>query len=76
MIIKILGTGCKKCNLLQENAEKAVTSSGADAQIVKVSDLGEISSYGVMSTPALVVNEIVVSQGKVLKPQEIESFLK
>jgi small redox-active disulfide protein 2 len=76
MVIKILGTGCKKCNLLQENAQKAIADAGLDIPIEKVTDLGEISGYGVMSTPALVIDERVISQGKVLKPQEIQAFIQ
>ncbi|QSX08452.1 TM0996/MTH895 family glutaredoxin-like protein [Alkalibacter rhizosphaerae] len=76
MIIKILGTGCKKCNLLEENVKKAVTGTNADVQVEKVTDLGEITGYGVMSTPALVIDDRVVSQGKVLKPKDIEGFIQ
>lgn len=75
MIIKILGTGCKKCNQLQKNVETAVETLGGDYQVEKVTDLAEISNYGVMSTPALVVDEKVVSQGKLLKPKDIEKLL-
>ena len=76
MMIKILGTGCKKCNLLQKNVEVAVAESGLNISIEKITDLGSITSYGVMSTPALVIDDRVVSQGKVLKPKEIEAFIK
>lgn len=75
MIVKILGTGCKKCNQLQKNVEEAVEKVGGDIQVEKVTDLAEIGTYGVMSTPALVVDEKVVSQGKLLKPKEVEKLL-
>ena len=71
MIIKILGSGCKNCVLLKENTELALKEIGLEAEIVKVTDFKDIMTYGVMSTPALVVDEKVVSFGKVLKPKEI-----
>lgn len=76
MVIKILGSGCKNCLALAENASNAVKELGMDAEIVKVTDLEEIMSYGVMSTPALVVDEKVVSYGKVVKSKEIAKILK
>lgn len=71
MVIKILGSGCKSCVTLKENAETAIKEAGIAAEIVKVTDFKDIMSYGVMSTPALVIDEKVVSFGKVLKPNEI-----
>ncbi|TYP66397.1 thioredoxin family protein [Stutzerimonas stutzeri] len=76
MIIKILGTGCKKCVALTENAQQTVSDLGIEAQIVKVTDMAEIAAHGVMSTPALAVDDKVVSMGKVLTPSEIERLLK
>ncbi|MEG1255087.1 thioredoxin family protein [Clostridium sp.] len=76
MIIKILGSGCKKCVTLKENTEIAIKETGMEAEIVKVMDFKDIMSYGVMSTPALVINEKVVSFGKVLKPKEIIKILE
>ena len=75
MEIKILGSGCKKCISLTENTKSAVEELGLDASISKVTDFADISAYGVMSTPALVVDEKVVSFGKVLKPKEIKDLL-
>lgn len=75
MEIKILGSGCKKCISLTENTKSAVEELGLDANISKVTDFADISAYGVMSTPALVVDEKVVSFGKVLKPKEIKNLL-
>lgn len=71
MKIKILGSCCKNCETLLENTQAAIKEMGIEAEIVKVSDLKEIVTYGVMSTPALVIDEKVMSFGKVLKPQEI-----
>ena len=71
MIIKILGSGCTKCVTLGENAKAAAKAAGKDAQIVKVTDFAEIAGYGVMSTPGLVVDEKLLSAGKVLSVEEI-----
>lgn len=76
MMIKILGSGCRNCEILKENTEVAVKERGIEAEIVKVTDFKEIMAYGVMSTPALVIDEKVVSFGKVLKPQEIVKILE
>jgi small redox-active disulfide protein 2 len=76
MIIKILGSGCKNCVALAENTNKALKEMGFEAEIQKVTDFADIAAYGVMQTPALVVDEKVVSFGKVLKPKEIEKILK
>ena len=75
MIIKILGSGCKKCIALGENAKAAAAAAGKQAEIVKVTDFAEIAAYGVMSTPGLVVDEKVVSTGKVLTAEEIGRLL-
>lgn len=74
MIIKVLGTGCKKCKMLEENARRAVEELGITAEIIKVTTLSDISNY-VMLTPGLVVNESVVSEGKVCTVEEIKGFL-
>lgn len=76
MNIKILGSGCKNCVTLAENAKTTLTELSLEAEIEKVTDFGEIAKYGVMSTPALVIDEKVVSVGKVLKPKEIVKILK
>ena len=75
MIIKILGSGCTKCVTLGENAKAAASAVGKDAEIVKVTDFAEIAAYGVMSTPGLVVDEKVVSTGKVLTAEEIGKLI-
>jgi small redox-active disulfide protein 2 len=71
MIIKILGSGCKKCIALGENAKAAADAAGIAAEIVKVTDYAQIAAYGVMSTPALVIDDKVVSTGKVLTVSEV-----
>ncbi len=70
MIIKILGSGCKKCITLKENTEIALKETGKEAEIIKVMDFKDIMA------PALVINEKVVSFGKVLKPKEIIKILE
>ncbi|WP_299361974.1 thioredoxin family protein [uncultured Paracoccus sp.] len=75
MIIKILGSGCKKCLALGENAKAAAAAAGKQAEIVKVTDVTEIARYGVMSTPGLVLDDKVVSTGKVLSAEEIGKLI-
>lgn len=75
LVIKVLGSGCKNCIILADNLKKALEGLHLEAEIIKVTDFGEITRYGVMSTPALVINEKVVSYGQVLKPQEIIQIL-
>lgn len=76
MTVKILGSGCPNCVRLAENAKKAAEAAGIDCEIVKVTDFADIASYGIMSTPGLVVEGKVVSYGKVLTPAEISPLLK
>lgn len=75
MIIKILGSGCKKCVTLARNAAEAAETAGMQAEIVKITDFAEIAGYGVMSTPGLVIDEKLVSAGKVLTAREIGALL-
>ena len=75
MIIKILGSGCKKCVTLGENAKAAAAAAGKQAEIVKVTDFAQIAAYGVMSTPGLVIDEKLLSAGKVLSADEIGRML-
>lgn len=74
--IKVLGSGCKSCHALLEAAQEAVHSMGLAIAVEYITDMEKIMQYGVMSMPALVVNEQVVSMGKVLKSKEIEALLK
>ena len=71
MKIEVLGTGCAKCKTLEENAKQALAKIGGFHEIKKVEDIVEIMNYGVMSTPALVVDGSVKSSGKVLNVDEI-----
>lgn len=76
MIVKILGSGCKNCVTLAENTKAALAELGVDAEITKVTDFSEIAKYGIMSTPGLVIDEKVVSFGKVLKPRDIVKIIE
>ncbi|WP_077369823.1 thioredoxin family protein [Anaerosalibacter sp. Marseille-P3206] len=76
MIIKILGTGCSKCSKLETNVKAAIDELGIEATIEKVKDLPGIMKYGVMSTPALVIDEKVKTVGRVLDTKEIKELIK
>lgn len=75
MKIEILGPGCAKCKTLYENTQKAVAESGVSAEIVKVEDIASIMKYGVMSTPAIVIEGRVRSSGRVATVVEIMGML-
>ena len=74
--IKVLGSGCKNCHALLESTKEAVKAMGLDIEVGYVTDMEEITKYGVMSMPVLVVNEKVASMGKVLKAAEVEKLLR
>jgi len=76
MIIKILGPGCKNCAVLTENTKEALKNLNIEAEISKITDYEQMAAYGIMSTPALVVDEKVVSSGKVLKSKDIMKFIE
>ena len=73
--IQILGTGCPKCKKLAENAEAAAKAMGIEYAIEKVTDINEIMKFGVMMTPALVVDGVVKAVGKALDPDAIKAML-
>ena len=75
-LIQILGTGCPKCEKLKHNAEEAVKLAGAEATVEKITDITQITSFGVMMTPALAIDGQVKAVGKVLSPEEIKKFLE
>ena len=76
--VKILGSGCKNCHTLLENTQSAVKAMGKSdsIRIEYITDMPTVMGYGVMSMPALVLNEKVVSMGKVLKPAEVQRILE
>ena len=73
--IKVLGSGCKSCHALLEATKEAVKNMGLNIEVEYVTDMEKIMEYGVMSMPALVVNEQIASMGKVLKAAEVEKLL-
>jgi len=74
--IKVLGTGCPKCNKLLDQADKAARELGIEYQIEKVNDIKKITSYGVMMTPALVIDGEVQVMGRVPEIDELKAMLK
>ena len=75
MIVKILGSGCANCHRLEANTRQALTALGLEATVEKVTDFGDIASYGVMRTPGLVVDEQVLVSGRVPDAAEITRLL-
>lgn len=74
--IKILGSGCTKCNQLEAAVKAALEQLNMDIAIDHITDFTQIAAYGIMTTPALVINEKVVSYGKVLKIDEVVKLLQ
>lgn len=75
MIIKVLGPGCANCRTLERATREAVNALGLDATIEKITDYPTIAAYGIMSTPALVVDEKVLTSGRVPTPTQIRELL-
>lgn len=76
MVIKVLGTGCPKCKQTEVNVRVALAELGAEAEVVKVSDINGIMKYDVFMTPALVINETVVTSGKMPSIEEIKGWIQ
>jgi small redox-active disulfide protein 2 len=76
MNIKILGTGCKNCKKLEANTREALSELGIEATVEKVENMEEIMAYGIMSTPALVVDEQVKFSGKTPSVKELKKYLQ
>lgn len=74
--VKILGTGCAKCLKLEENAREALKELGLDYKLEKVTDINDIMNYGIMMTPGLVLDEKILSSGKLLNKNQIMDLLK
>ena len=75
LTIKILGPGCANCKRLEEIARKSAADLGVEAEIVKVSDYQDILAYNILSTPGLVVNEKVVSSGRIPAPASVTAWI-
>ena len=76
MTIQILGSGCAKCHLLEKQAREAVAALGLPITIEKISDFGRISDLGVMMTPAIAIDNVVKSAGKVLTKDQVIALIK
>lgn len=74
--IKVLGSGCKNCHALLEATKEAIQNIGLNIEVEYITDMEKIMEYGVMSMPALVVNEQIASMGKVMKASEVEKLLR
>ena len=75
MNIKVLGGGCKSCEALLRSAKEAVANKGIDAEIEYITDMEKIMGYGIMSMPALMIDDKLISSGRVLKAKEIEKLI-
>jgi small redox-active disulfide protein 2 len=75
MLIKILGSGCAKCNLLEKATRESVARLGLEAEVEHVNDFAEIMAYGVMTTPALVIDEQVRLSGRVPSADELDRII-
>jgi len=75
MKVEILGTGCPKCKQLTANSEEALKELNLQAEVIKVTEINKIMEYGVMMTPALVINGKVVSLGKVLTKDQVKELI-
>ena len=76
LTIKVLGPGCANCRKLEEVARQAAASLGVQSEIVKVTDMKEIIAYDVLQTPGLVINEKLVSSGRIPTPAAIAEWIK
>lgn len=75
LTIKVLGSGCANCKRLEQIARKVVEDMSMQAEIIKVTDYNDIAAYNVMSTPGLVINEKLVSYGRIPTPAEVTTWL-
>ncbi len=76
MNIKVLGSGCKTCHTQYEYVKKAVNESGVNAEVEYITDMEKVMTFGVMSMPAIVIDEKVVSSGKLIKPKDVAKLIK
>lgn len=76
MKIEILGPGCPNCSKLYENVQQALSDTGKDAEVAKVTDINKITEYGIMMTPGLAIDGEVKSVGKVLSIEEIKALIQ
>jgi len=75
LTIKVLGSGCANCKRVEQIARKVITEMGIEAEIIKVTDYNEITAHNILSTPGLIINERVVSTGRIPTPAEVKTWL-
>jgi len=75
LTIKVLGSGCANCKRVEQIARKVVEELSVEAEIIKVTDYNEISAYNILSTPGLVINEKIVSSGRIPTPAEVTTWI-
>ena len=75
LTIKVLGPGCANCKRVEQIAKKVVAELAVDAEVIKVTDYNDIMAYNILSTPGLVINEKVVSSGRIPTPAEVTTFV-
>ena len=76
MEIKVLGPGCQKCKMVEQNVKDAVAETGVNATVEKVTDVMEIAGYGVFGTPSVIIDGEVKSVGKIPSKEEIKTWIK
>ncbi|MDT3672408.1 MAG: thioredoxin family protein [Aromatoleum sp.] len=74
--IKVLGPGCANCRKLEEIVREAITTTGVQAEVTKVTDMGQIVAYDVLKTPGLVINEKLVSSGRIPTPASVAEWIR
>lgn len=75
LTIKVLGSGCANCKRLEQIARKIITDMNIKAEVIKVTDYNDITAYNILSTPGLVINEKVVSYGRIPTPAEVTTWV-
>ncbi len=75
LTIKVLGSGCANCKRVEQIAHNVITDMGIEAEVIKVTDYAEIMAYNIMATPGLVINEKIVSTGRIPAPAEVTTWL-
>ena len=75
LTIKVLGSGCANCKRLEQIARKVISDMSVEANVIKVTDYNDIMSYNILSTPGLVIDEKVVSSGRIPTPAEVTTWL-